>query len=257
MRSVRARSARTVIPLAALERRRPRLDLLPARGFFRSSRSADQRHAVDAVESVSRCQYRAPHRPWKAAAYARACRRWSQRVGECGGDDGNAGLADAAGALGAGVENAHVHVGHLVHAHDGVLVEVALFDAAFLEGDGAGERGGKTEADRRFELHRYDVRVHGEAAVDRAIHLLELEAAAACALLRRPARRRSRMLHARRRPGSALRRAASSQPASDATASSAARWRGCFVSSERRNCTGSALMARAMSSRKHSVANAV
>ena len=53
-------------------------------------------------------------------------------------------------------------------------MEVRLLDHAFLERDGAGERGREAVADTGLHLHGDDVRVDRQAAIDRADHALDL-----------------------------------------------------------------------------------
>ena len=64
----------------------------------------------------------------------------------------------------------HVDRRHLVHAQHRVGVEVALLDDALLDRDLAGQRCRERIADAAVHLHRDDVRIHREPAIDGTDH---------------------------------------------------------------------------------------
>ncbi len=68
---------------------------------------------------------------------------------------------------------------HLVHAHDRVVVEVRFLDRAALDRDPLLERVADAENHRAFDLRGDVLRVHRDAGVDRAPHLVHLDLAGA------------------------------------------------------------------------------
>jgi hypothetical protein len=89
------------------------------------------------------------------------------RVGHRGGRRRQARLADAGRTLGAGHEM-DLDDRHLVDPHHLEVVEVALLDAPFGDGDGAFERGRQPIDDRSLDLGPHAVGIHDPPAVDRA-----------------------------------------------------------------------------------------
>src|SRR5690606_12996554 len=67
---------------------------------------------------------------------------------------------------------------HFVHAHEAVVVEVALLHAPGLDVDLAPERRGEAEKYRALDLRGDDARIDGPAAVECADDLLDLDLAA-------------------------------------------------------------------------------
>ena len=68
----------------------------------------------------------------------------------------------------------HLDARHLGHAQHRVVVEVRLLDHPVLERNRPAERRRQAEAYAGLHLHRDDVRVDGDAAVDRAHHAIDM-----------------------------------------------------------------------------------
>ncbi len=96
-------------------------------------------------------------------------------IGNGGTDGRNAGLAHAGRLFGRG-HDVNLHLGRFIHAQHAIVVEVALLDAAVLQGDRAIQRRAQSEADAAFHLRFDDVRIDGRAAVNGANHPIDLDA---------------------------------------------------------------------------------
>ena len=77
-----------------------------------------------------------------------------------------------------GRDHLDMHLRHLVHARHAVVVEVRLLDGAVLDGDAFGQRQAEAVDDAAFGLRDDIVRLHRDAAVDRAPEVVHLDLAA-------------------------------------------------------------------------------
>ena len=103
--------------------------------------------------------------------------RREDRVGQRRRQRRGTGLADATGRFGT-LHQIHLDRRRLVDAQHAVVVEIALFDAAILEGDFVEERGREAKHDAAFHLRPHRVRVDHHTAVHGADHPCDAHLAA-------------------------------------------------------------------------------
>src|SRR5665213_315035 len=95
-----------------------------------------------------------------------------------GGRDGRHGSFPYASGVVVGFHYVHVYPRHFIDSQNVVGVEVALLDAAFVDGDFAFKGGRETEDDAAFDLLTDDGGVHDVPAIDRAGYAMHPELAA-------------------------------------------------------------------------------
>ncbi len=99
-------------------------------------------------------------------AHARAGRR-EHRIGDRRRGGRGAGLADAAPFRAAGEREIDLDLGRVGQGYDLIVAEIALLDAAVLDGDLAVKRGGKAIDHPALDLRFHDAGIDHVAAIDR------------------------------------------------------------------------------------------